>query len=635
MLVLKKINKKYANKTIIKNFSYCFEENQIYIILAESGKGKTTLLNIIAQVDKSYSGQIFYDGLEIINQTYFNLKNISYIHQDYNLFEEMTVLENINLLNNDYDKKELNDYAKRLKIDTFLNKKVKFLSGGEKQRVSILRAILKKGKIILADEPTSSLDEQMAKEVIKIFTELKKNKIIIIVTHNQKIFKNLPVKTLNLNENNQINTIFIQKNNLKKDSFKLNLKKILKIYKNNKYFSYLTNLVLFFGLYITGLSFLINNVLDQIIIQQFSSINMENIVTLKADYPISSKQITIDLDINYEIYDNYIKSDYPELIMEYLRNKPEYANYIFTIENNRVYYEFSNVQRIMYKDFLTFINENKKTIKDYFISDNEKVVIDYYKGFIFLPGINSLKTKEKEYKIDNSMLRFCFNNKKEEIAISSKLAQKLNININQMINLFINQKWIEIKINDIYEDSLFETIYASSSFLNYFFDLSNINIYNIVCFTNTNQIKELNNLKINKNLTSVNDYDFIKDISKLLLMYGIVIMCFSLLIISLNFDIYFLKNKKNILILQRLGVLKESQRFILLYRPFINLLKILFLLIINLLITFMIIKYIFEKNLITSYKLYFPYNHTFLFMMVIFTIYTIYFFQKSKNIIKK
>ena len=241
-------------------------------------------------------------------------------------------------------------------------------------------------------------------------------------------------------------------------------------------------MVLFFGLYITGLSFLINNVLDQIIIQQFSSINMENIVTLKADYPISSKQITIDLDINYEIYDNYIKSDYPELIMEYLRNKPEYANYIFTIENNRVYYEFSNVQRIMYKDFLTFINENKKTIKDYFISDNEKVVIDYYKGFIFLPGINSLKTKEKEYKIDNSMLRFCFNNKKEEIAISSKLAQKLNININQMINLFINQKWIEIKINDIYEDSLFETIYASSSFLNYFFDLSNINIYNIFFF---------------------------------------------------------------------------------------------------------------------------------------------------------
>ena len=199
-LKLNNLSKKYErNKSlkVLNNINFKFESGKVYSIVGPSGSGKSTLLNLLSLIDIPSSGFIEYNNKKIdTNSTIENdsirSKNIGIIYQDKNLLEDFTALENVlfpSLLVTK-DKKKSIDLAKKLIKQFGLNFRFNHfpseLSGGENQRIAIARAIINEPNIILADEPTGSLDFENAKQIFKILFNLKnKNRIIIFATHNR------------------------------------------------------------------------------------------------------------------------------------------------------------------------------------------------------------------------------------------------------------------------------------------------------------------------------------------------------------------------------------------------------------------------------------------------------------------
>lgn len=195
MIELINISKSFENKKIFDNFSLHIEDNEMVAITGPSGSGKTTLLNIIGLLESFDSGNIIIDGQKNIypNTTISNKiirDKICYLFQNFALVDDETVDYNLELAlkyrkENKKEKLILKQNAlKKVGLDGFLKKKIYTLSGGEQQRVSIARAILKPNKIILADEPTGSLDESNKLKIIDLLYYLKSTgKTIVIVTH--------------------------------------------------------------------------------------------------------------------------------------------------------------------------------------------------------------------------------------------------------------------------------------------------------------------------------------------------------------------------------------------------------------------------------------------------------------------
>lgn len=194
MIELKNINKKYKNKIIFDNLSIKFDIG-LNMIYGSTGTGKTTLLNMIYMIDNDYAGDILIDSEDIkkINNKKMSLlrnKKISYIFQDFKLFNNLNVIDNLMIPT--YINKEPNSLdilISKFQISDLLYKKVNKLSGGEKQKITIVRSLVNNPNIILADEPTSSLDAKSEKVVMNMMKQLSKEKIIIFVTHNESLKK--------------------------------------------------------------------------------------------------------------------------------------------------------------------------------------------------------------------------------------------------------------------------------------------------------------------------------------------------------------------------------------------------------------------------------------------------------------
>ena len=199
-LKLKNISKHFNTEkkiNVLKNLSYNFNKGKIYALIGPSGSGKSTLLNLISLIDRPSHGSIKFND-EIVNFTYnkkndiFRAKNIGIVYQQNNLLPDFTTLENVYLaslsINNNKDTAvtKAKDLLSKIGLSNRLNHFPSQLSGGESQRVAIARAIINDPEIILADEPTGSLDLNTAKEIFKILKNLKKsNRLIIFATHNR------------------------------------------------------------------------------------------------------------------------------------------------------------------------------------------------------------------------------------------------------------------------------------------------------------------------------------------------------------------------------------------------------------------------------------------------------------------
>ena len=197
---IKNISKKYEkNKTIkvLNNISFNFESGKIYSIVGPSGSGKSTLLNLLSLIDTPTSGAIEINNNKIkfeniVKNDAFRAKKISIIYQDKNLLSDFTAIENVylpNLLLSNDKNSSINIAKKIIKnvgLSSRLNHYPSELSGGENQRIAIARALINNPEIILADEPTGSLDFENAKQIFKLLLNLKnKNRIIIYATHNR------------------------------------------------------------------------------------------------------------------------------------------------------------------------------------------------------------------------------------------------------------------------------------------------------------------------------------------------------------------------------------------------------------------------------------------------------------------
>ncbi|MDC3026682.1 ABC transporter ATP-binding protein [Candidatus Pelagibacter sp.] len=203
-IVLKNIGKKYFSHTNVKvlnDISFTFEKGKIYSLVGPSGSGKSTLLNLLSLIDQPNSGSIEIlskkiDFSEKVENDKIRSKKIGIIYQDKNLLNDFTALENIYLpkllLTNDKKNsiEEAKKICKKVNLTSRLNHYPSELSGGEIQRVAISRALINEPEIILADEPTGSLDFDNAKQIFKILFNLKnKNRVIIFATHNRYFAK--------------------------------------------------------------------------------------------------------------------------------------------------------------------------------------------------------------------------------------------------------------------------------------------------------------------------------------------------------------------------------------------------------------------------------------------------------------
>ena len=205
LISLKKISKSFSNNrriNVLKKINYSFVKGKIYSLVGPSGSGKSTLLNVLSMIDKPTTGSLLIGNTPInFNDNSKNDKirssKIGIIYQQNNLLPDFTALENVYLaglaLTND-KKNSINRAKKIIKTMGLSSRESHFpseLSGGEMQRIAMARALINEPEIILADEPTGSLDHTTAKEVFNVLYNLKnKNRLIIYATHN-RFFANM------------------------------------------------------------------------------------------------------------------------------------------------------------------------------------------------------------------------------------------------------------------------------------------------------------------------------------------------------------------------------------------------------------------------------------------------------------
>ena len=222
-ITLKKISKSFSNNKkipVLKKINYSFEKGKVYSVMGPSGSGKSTLLNILSMIDKPTIGSLLIND-KIINfsETVVNdkvrAKKIGIIYQQNNLLPDFTALENVYLANlalNNHKESAVEKAKKLIKKMGLSSRQHHYpseLSGGELQRVAISRALINEPEIILADEPTGSLDQSTAKDVFNILYNLKnKNRLIIYATHN-RFFANMADCKLEMIDGN-INTINVR-----------------------------------------------------------------------------------------------------------------------------------------------------------------------------------------------------------------------------------------------------------------------------------------------------------------------------------------------------------------------------------------------------------------------------------------
>ena len=202
MINIENLSKNFGNLKVLKNISTTINKGEIISIIGPSGSGKSTFLRCINKLEEPTEGHIYIDGMDLMDKnTDINKirERVGMVFQHFNLFPNMTVLENLTLspvMVKKESKEEAEKYALYLLEKVGLSDKANSyptqLSGGQKQRIAIARALAMKPEVILFDEPTSALDPEMIKEVLDVMRDLaKEGMTMLIVTHEMGFAKNV------------------------------------------------------------------------------------------------------------------------------------------------------------------------------------------------------------------------------------------------------------------------------------------------------------------------------------------------------------------------------------------------------------------------------------------------------------
>lgn len=179
------------DQVILDKIHLKFNDPGLVWISGKSGSGKTTLLHLIGHILKPTAGEILIEGISLENKArlkklHLYLQEVSFIFQGYHLIDGLTVMENLTLFG--FDQEAIKEALRKVKMEDYENEKIDHLSGGQKQRVAIVRALLIHPKILLCDEPTAALDHESALIIQKCLVSLAKESLVLVVSHDEKIF---------------------------------------------------------------------------------------------------------------------------------------------------------------------------------------------------------------------------------------------------------------------------------------------------------------------------------------------------------------------------------------------------------------------------------------------------------------
>ena len=203
MLEIKDIHKNFGKIKVLKGINLNVSEKDIVVIIGPSGSGKSTLLRVINELEKPNKGQIIFEGKAVTNIDEYR-KKVGMVFQHFNLFPHLTVLDNLILAPVKLKIKNKEDAileARKLLKDVGLSDKENTypsnLSGGQKERIAIIRTLMMDPKIILFDEPTSALDPEMVEEVLELMKKLAKDGMtMIVVSHEMKFAREVATKMI-------------------------------------------------------------------------------------------------------------------------------------------------------------------------------------------------------------------------------------------------------------------------------------------------------------------------------------------------------------------------------------------------------------------------------------------------------
>lgn len=192
MISIRGLHKAFGNKVIFEDFDLEIPDGSFVVVSGDSGSGKSTLLHMIGGIEKPDSGSILVDGLDITalkNKNRFFADTVGFLFQNFALLENKTVKQNLELIKKtSRTDVSLKEALARVGLSKEVNKKVYQLSGGEQQRIALARLMMKTCAVVLADEPTGSLDKKNGDIVMKLLHELnREGKTVIIVTHDRSI----------------------------------------------------------------------------------------------------------------------------------------------------------------------------------------------------------------------------------------------------------------------------------------------------------------------------------------------------------------------------------------------------------------------------------------------------------------
>lgn len=544
MLELRNIYKKYKDNYVLNNISLNFPSHGLISILGESGSGKSTLLNIIGLIDTPSKGKYYInkkDTSKLKNKKIDNIHKsfISFIFQQYNLIENMTVENNININN---DSKNFISIVKMLKIENLLTKKVKDLSGGEKQRVVIARSLMNNPKVILADEPTGALDSINRKIVMELLKKISKDCLVIMVTHNEddaykysnRVIKLCDGRVVNdtkpFNDSNKYELNLDKKQISIRKLFKITLSNMIGKMKRNIATSIAFSIGLISLFMVLTISSGFNKALDE---SEKNTLSKYPIYITSSTYNYEEDFNTLlskDNKDNNKVYSkslthiNNITHDY----LDYLKEIDEFINYkVYTFNQDIVeYYSLPNKE--FYKEFDLL---EGRTIKN----DNEVLLVVDNNNSIESYLLESISLNKKEYSLKD-LVDYKY---KDKIIVGILKAKKESI--------FEDSDMLITK----YDGSIPDTIYLyPKDYVNKNKLINKLDKYKDIVYTDySSTIKSVSK-------------GIVKSISVILIIFSFISLLVSTIMIGIITYINIVEKTKEIGILRSLGFSKSNVKFI-------------------------------------------------------------------------
>ena len=468
MIEVKNLSLKYKvkdakTKTVLNDINIKLPDSGLIFIVGKSGSGKSSLLSIMEGFLKPTSGFVRFKNDDIYD-TKFDLEKyyseIGVLFQDFNLFKEYTLKENLELISD--DKNKINELLNKYGLDHVKNNKVFNLSGGEKQRCALIRALIKDPKIIFADEPTGALDNKNSELLMNDLYEISKEKLVIVVTHNEDFLEKYDSSFIRLEDGKikESNLKNIESKKEEQNDKKVNIKENFKLLSKKVTYSNLKMSIFSLISLVFSYTFLIFSVCFKASFNNYSSSIINKYYS--NDVFIASKTI----ESNNNSYLKVVKKEKPK---------------------NEEIYNLLNNENIEYS-----LNPNLS----YFLSPNTiNINEDSYKNITFYPSIN----------------KDLINN---EVVINNEFKDKYNLKINDEIQVLVNKTYnfylndgkdyfkedIELELNFIVKEIYNEFPFLNTPKIYYSYDY----LFNYLKSTPAFNLSKL----LDKELNLINLYDY-------------------------------------------------------------------------------------------------------------------------------